>query len=165
MTSPIPSHFLSNFLKPAAISTALVFLAHTPYTANAKEQPAQTEAATTMSATENIRRFHSVTGLKPEKADYYIKLHAETWPGIKKMITACHIRNYSIALKEIDGKLYLFSYFEYTGDDFDADMKRMAEDPETQRWWKETDPCQSPLPDAAAQNKIWSDAKEVFHLE
>ena len=38
----------------------------------------------------------------------------------------------------------------------------MAADPETQRWWKETDPCQSPLPDAAAKGKIWSDTKEVY---
>jgi hypothetical protein len=44
-------------------------------------------------------------------------------------------------------------------------MKKMAADPETQRWWKETDPCQSPLPDAAAKGKIWSDMKEVYHLK
>ena len=44
-------------------------------------------------------------------------------------------------------------------------MKKMAADPETQRWWKETDPCQSPLPDALKAGKIWSDTKEVYHLE
>ena len=79
------------------------------------------------------------------------------------MIKDCHIRNYSIALREIDGKLFLLSYFEYTGDDFAADMRRMGADPEVRRWWKETDPCQMPLPDAAARGKIWSDAREVFH--
>ena len=70
-----------------------------------------------------------------------------------RQLKACHVQNYSIYEKEIDGKLYLFSYLEYTGHDFDADMKKMAADPETQRWWKETDPCQSPLPDAAAKGK------------
>ena len=40
----------------------------------------------------------------------------------------------------------------------------MAADPETQRWWKETDPCQSPLPDARKAGKIWSDTKEIYHL-
>jgi L-rhamnose mutarotase len=45
-----------------------------------------------------------------------------------------------------------------------TDMKKMAADPETQRWWKETDPCQLPLPEAAAQGKIWSDCTEVYHL-
>jgi L-rhamnose mutarotase len=44
-------------------------------------------------------------------------------------------------------------------------MKRMAGDPETVRWWKETDPCQSPLPDAAAKGKIWGDTKEVYFLK
>lgn len=109
-------------------------------------------------------RFAWVTGLKPEKVDYYEKLHSHPWPAVLKEIESCHIRNYSIYEREIDGKLYLFSYLEYTGTNFDLDMKRMAADPDTQRWWRETDPCQLPLPDAAAKGKIWSDAKEVFFL-
>ncbi len=109
-------------------------------------------------------RYAWVTGLKPEKADYYRQLHAHPWPAVVKQIKASHIQNYSIYLREIDGKLYLFSYLEYTGKDFDADMKKMAADPETQRWWRETDPCQSPLPEAAAKGKIWADAQEVFFL-
>jgi L-rhamnose mutarotase len=105
-----------------------------------------------------------VTGLKPEKAAYYKKLHANSWPGVNKMIKECHIQNFSIRLKELDGKPYLFAYLEYTGDDYAADMKKMAADPETQRWWKETDPCQSPLPEAAAKKKIWTDMEEVYYL-
>jgi L-rhamnose mutarotase len=81
------------------------------------------------------------------------------------MIRQCHIRNFSIYKREIEGKLYLFAYLEYTGDDFDADMKKMGADPETQRWWKETDPCQIPFPEAAAKAKIWADTKEIYHLE
>ena len=110
------------------------------------------------------QRYAWVTGLKPEKAEYYRQLHAQPWPGVNKMIKACHIQNFSIHEREINGQLYLFAYLEYTGTNFDADMKRMAADPETQRWWKETDPCQSPLPDAAATGKIWSDTKEVYFL-
>jgi L-rhamnose mutarotase len=110
------------------------------------------------------QRYAWITGLKPEKAEYYRRLHANPWPGVNRMIKDCHIRNFSIFEREIDGKLYLFAYLEYTGADFDADMKKMAGDAETQRWWKETDPCQSPLPDAAAKGKIWADAKEVYHL-
>ncbi|HVZ64564.1 MAG TPA: L-rhamnose mutarotase [Lacunisphaera sp.] len=110
-----------------------------------------------------IRRFHAVTGLRPEKADDYFKLHAAVWPGVLKMIRQANIRNFSIAVKEIDGKLYLLSYYEYVGDDYEADMKRIAADPETQRWWRETEPCQLPLPDAAAKRTIWADAREVFY--
>jgi L-rhamnose mutarotase len=110
------------------------------------------------------QRFAWVTGLKPEKAADYENLHAHPWPTVLKQIKACHIQNYSIHEREIGGKLYLFTYLEYTGTNLDLDMKRMAADPETQRWWRETDPCQLPLPDAAAAGKIWSDTKEVFYL-
>jgi L-rhamnose mutarotase len=110
------------------------------------------------------KRYAWVTGLRPEKAEYYHHLHANPWPGVLKEIKSSHIKNYSIHECEIDGKAYLFSYLEYTGTNFDADMKKMAADPETRRWWKETDPCQMPLPEAAAKGKIWSDTKEVFFL-
>lgn len=110
-----------------------------------------------------LRRVHSVTGLKKERAEFYVKLHANAWPGVLRRIRDSNIRNYSVALKEIEGKLYLFSYFEYVGDNYEADMAKIAADPETQRWWKETDPCQIPLPDAKAEGKIWSFAKEVFY--
>ena len=111
------------------------------------------------------QRYCWVTGLNPEKAEYYEQLHANPWPGVSRMIRECNIRNYSIHKREIGGKLYLFSYLEYIGDDFEADMKKMAADPETQRWWKETDPCQLPLPDAAAEGGMWSDTQEVFYLK
>ncbi len=112
-----------------------------------------------------VTRYAWVTGLKREKVKRYEELHAHPWPAVCKMIKDCHIQNYSIYEREIEGKLYLFSYLEYTGTDFTADMKRMAASPDTQRWWKETDPCQQPLPDAAAKGKIWSDVKEVFFLK
>lgn len=111
----------------------------------------------------HILRFGMVTGLKPEKMEYYKKLHAAVWPEVQKKITECNIQNYSIFLKKINGEYLLFSYFEYTGNDFEKDMKKMAADSVTQRWWKETDPCQLPLPDAASKNKIWSNMEEVFH--
>jgi L-rhamnose mutarotase len=112
-----------------------------------------------------VQRKAWVTGLKPQKAEYYRKLHANPWPSVNAKLKECNIQNFSIYEREIAGKTYLFAYLEYTGKDFDADMKKMAADPETQRWWKETDPCQSPLPDALKAGKIWSDTKEVYHLQ
>lgn len=110
-------------------------------------------------------RYASITGLKAEKVAYYKKLHAKVWPTVLRKIKACHIRNYSIFLKEIDGKFFLFSYFEYVGQNFKLDMQKMASDPETQRWWKETDPCQQPLSDAQEKGEIWSGMAEVFHTD
>ncbi|WP_245235128.1 L-rhamnose mutarotase [Pedobacter borealis] len=120
---------------------------------------------TGVNAANKVLRYGSITGLKPEKMAYYKKLHAAVWPGVLKKITACNIHNYSIYLKEIEGKQYLFSYFEYTGNDFAADMKKMAADTTTQRWWKETAPTQIPLPDAAAKGETWSNMEEVFHKD
>ncbi len=112
-----------------------------------------------------VQRHAWVTGLKPHKAETYRKLHANPWPAVNAKLKECNIRNYSIYEREIDGKIYLFSYLEYTGKDFESDMNKMAADPETQRWWKETDPCQSPLPDALKAGKTWSDTKEIYHLK
>lgn len=122
-------------------------------------------AIVTSCAPTQVQRHAWVTGLKPEKAAYYRKLHANPWPSVNARLKECNIRNFSIYEREIGGKTYLFAYLEYTGKDFDADMKKMADDPETQRWWKETDPCQSPLPEALKAGKIWSDTRELYHLE
>ncbi|MFB2121542.1 L-rhamnose mutarotase [Parapedobacter sp. 2B3] len=111
------------------------------------------------------QRVGMVTGLSPEKAEYYKELHADTWEGVLAAIRQYNIRNYSIYLQEIEGKLYLFSYYEYIGDDYDADMKRIAADTTTQRWWQETDPCQLPLPEALAKGEVWTPMEEVFHTD
>ncbi len=111
-----------------------------------------------------IKRFGSVIGLKPEKEQYYRELHANAWPTVIERIRKSNIRNYSIYITEIEGKKYLFSYFEYVGEDFEADMEQIANDPETQRWWRETDPCQRQLPNRQS-GANWSDMEMVFLLE
>lgn len=111
------------------------------------------------------KRVGMVTGLNPEKAAYYKELHADAWDGVLEAIEQYNIRNFSIYLNEIDDKIYLFSYYEYVGDNYEADMKRIAADTTTQRWWRETDPCQLPLPEAAASGEIWTPMEEVFHTD
>jgi L-rhamnose mutarotase len=118
-----------------------------------------------ITASHPVKRYAGITGLKPDKVQEYKNLHAHAWPAVLKKIQECNIRNYSIYIKQIDGKPYLFSYFEYTGNDFNADMKKMAADSITKKWWQKTDPTQLPLPDALAKKKIWSDMEEVFHAE
>lgn len=108
-------------------------------------------------------RYGMITGVKTEKLAYYKELHAKPWPAVLAKIKECHIDNYSIHLQKIENKYYLFSYFEYTGSNFDEDMKRMAADSATQRWWKETDPCQLPLPEALAKGQVWTKMDELFY--
>ena len=107
-----------------------------------------------------MQRYGQVLKVRPEKEAYYKELHANPWPGVLDMIKQCNIRNYSIYLR--DG--YLYSYYEYTGDDYDADMAKMAADPETQRWWAECNPCQQPV-DSAKEGELWAEMEEVFHLD
>ncbi|MBB6674518.1 L-rhamnose mutarotase [Cohnella nanjingensis] len=105
-----------------------------------------------------MQRFGSVIQVKPEKLEEYKKLHKNAWQGVLDMITKCHIRNYSIYYK--DG--YLFSYYEYIGNDYDADMAKMAADPTTQKWWDYCEPCQEPL-DTRGPGEWWANMEEVFH--
>ena len=107
-----------------------------------------------------MKRYGQVIKVKPEKLEEYKKLHANAWPGVLKMIKECNITNYSIYYR--DG--YLFSYYEYVGDDFEADMAKMAADPTTQEWWKFCKPCQEPL-DTIEEGEWWADMEEVFHID
>ena len=107
-----------------------------------------------------MQRYGSVIKLKPEKLAEYKKLHANVWPEVLKMIRKCNIRNYTIYYR--DG--FLFSYFEYVGDDFATDMKKMAADPKTQEWWKLTDPCQEPL-ETRKPGEWWAGMEEFFHVD
>ena len=107
-----------------------------------------------------MKRYGMVIRVRPEKYEEYKRLHAAAWPDVLKMIRECNIRNYSIYEK--DG--YLFSYFEYVGSDFDADMAKMAADPTTQRWWSFCKPCQQPLA-SAKPGEWWANMKELFHAD
>ena len=112
-----------------------------------------------------MRRFGMVIGLAKDKIEEYKRLHAAVWPDVLRMIRDCHIQNYSIYLRSLeDGHYYLFSYFEYAGNDFEADMAKISADPTTQRWWSLCKPCQRPLPDREA-GEWWSDMEEVFHTD
>lgn len=107
-----------------------------------------------------MKRYASIVGLRPEKLEEYVRLHRDVWPAVLERIRLCNIRNYSIFYR--DG--LLFSYFEYHGNDYAADMAAMAADPATQEWWKLTDPCQKPL-ETAAPGQWWAPAEEFFHVD
>ncbi len=107
-----------------------------------------------------MKRFGQVIRVKPATFGEYVKYHAAVWPDVLAMISECNIRNYSIYHK--DG--YLFAYFEYHGEDFEADMARMAADPTTQKWWDIMMPMQEPL-ETRAEGEWWATMDEVFHTD
>lgn len=107
-----------------------------------------------------MKRMGQVLKVRPEKVEYYKRLHTAVWPKVKEMIKECNIRNYSIFMR--GG--YLFAYFEYHGSNYEADMDKMAADPVTQKWWEECIPCQQPV-DFAKPGEWWADMEEVFHQD
>jgi L-rhamnose mutarotase len=106
------------------------------------------------------QRHTAVIKLRPEREHEYRQLHARVWPDVLAVLKQAHVSNYSIFLRDE----YLFSYLEYTGEDFATDMKAVADDPVTQDWWRLTAPCQLRLP-SAAEGEWWAPAEEVFHLD
>ena len=107
-----------------------------------------------------MKRFGQIIRVRQEHYERYKKYHAEVWPEVLDMIKKCNIRNYSIF--HMDGLLY--AYFEYTGEDFTADMAKMAADPKTQEWWSIMEPMQNPV-DNRKQGEWWANMEEVFHLD
>lgn len=107
-----------------------------------------------------MKRMGWVIRVRPEKIAEYKTLHAAVWPAVLDRISACGIRNYTIYLREPEN--LLFAHFEYHGEDFEADMARMAHDEATRRWWTLTDPCQDGLA-SRKEGEWWAPLVEVFH--
>ena len=111
------------------------------------------------------KRFGSVIGLRAEKLDEYKRLHAAVWPEVARAVRDAHIRNYSIFLRKLpDGNYYLFSYLEYAGSDYKADMAKLAAAPRIKEWWALTDPCQQPLLNRP-EGQWWAPMEQVFYQE
>ena len=98
--------------------------------------------------------------MKSEAYDKYVEYHSKVWPGVLKTICDCNIRNYSIFYKDNT----FLAYSEYVGENFDADMAKMAADPMTQEWWAIMKPMQQPIP-TRTEGEWWADMKEVFHVD
>ncbi len=117
------------------------------------------------SSNKHPKRVGTIIGIKDKESILpYTQLHAAPWPGVIAAIEKANIRNYSIYLGEVEKDRYLlFSYFEYVGNDFDADMKGVADDV-TRAWWKYCEPLQQPLP-TRKEGEWWSSTREVFHMD
>lgn len=107
-----------------------------------------------------VRRVASVIGLPAGGIAEYERLHADVWATVLRQIESSGIRNYSIYRY---GEL-LFSYFEYEGEDYVADMALLAADAETRRWWDLCSPLQRPVPEAL-EAEWWHELAEVFHVD
>lgn len=106
------------------------------------------------------KRIGMVIGIKPEKIAEYKKLHADSNPGVRDLLSAANMQNFSIFLHQFDdGKYYLFGYYEYTGDDYEGDMAALAKKERNIEWLKVCDPMQIPF----KGQKSWSVMEQVYY--
>lgn len=111
----------------------------------------------------SVKRYARAIGIRSEKVEEYKALHAGIWPEIAEKMTEFHLQNYSIHLSRFpDGKFYLFSYFEYSGDDFEADMQRLGAQPKAKEWAACCEACQIPL-ENRPEGEWWLPMEEVFY--
>ena len=107
-----------------------------------------------------MQRMAHVVEIKPEWIEEYERIHVDVWPEVLAALTAANIANYSIFRH---GEL-LFSYWEYHGDDYDADMAAIAADPVSKKWNDLTDAMLRPAA-GAGPNQFALPIPEVFHLD
>lgn len=109
-----------------------------------------------------MQRMGLCLKLKPGAVEEYKRLHRDVWPAVLARIAACHIKDYTIFLREPEN--ILFATWEYHGTDFEADMAAMAADEATQEWWKINMPLQQPF-ETAKPGEWWCIMEPVFHVD
>ena len=107
-----------------------------------------------------MKRISEVMRVKPEGKEEYIRWHANPLPGVNELIKDCNIRNYSIYSRND----YLFAYYEYIGDNYEADMAKMNSHPITSQWAKIVVPLMRHIDDGV-DAVVWSAMTEVYHLD
>lgn len=107
-----------------------------------------------------MQRMGMTIRIRPDRLDDYRRLRAAPWPEMDAALHAAGIRNYSIWLEERE--MLLFGYWEYVGEDYQADMARLGALEVTRRWLALTDPCQEPMADGETG---WSFLPRVYQLE
>ena len=113
-----------------------------------------------MRAQSHVQRVGMVIGIKPDRITAYEALHANSNKGVRDLLNKYNMHNFSIFIHQFDdGRYYLFGYYEYTGNDYKADMQRLAQESRNKQWLQMTDPMQIPL----RGEKSWSMIHEVYH--
>lgn len=107
-----------------------------------------------------VKRVGMIIGIRPDRLAAYEALHAASNAGVRDLLTKYHMHNFSIYLERLpDETYYLFGYYEYTGTNFEADMKKLAAEPRNQEWLRSTDSMQIPLPGKSS----WVVMREVYY--
>lgn len=117
---------------------------------------------TKMLTEKNVKRVGMVIKIKAEHIEEYKRLHADENPGVRDLLTEANMHNFSIFLHQLDdGNWYEFGYYEYTGNDFEADMEKLDKHPRNIEWLKICDPMQIPQEGYDG----WAEMEQVYYNE
>ena len=62
----------------------------------------------------NVKGIGMVIKIKPDHLHEYLKLHADTTPGVRDLLSKYNMRIFSIFMTQMeDGNYYEFGYYEY----------------------------------------------------
>ena len=107
-----------------------------------------------------VKRVGMVIKIKPEFIEEYKALHADSNAGVRDLLTEANMHNFSIFLHQLDdGNWYEFGYYEYTGEDFEADMAKLDKHPRNIEWLEICDPMQIPLEGYEG----WAEMEQVYY--
>ncbi len=108
----------------------------------------------------DVKRIGMVIKIKPECIEEYMAIHADSNFGVRDLLVEANMRNFSIFLHQLDdGNWYEFGYYEYTGDDFEADMAKLDKHPRNIEWLKLCDPMQIPLDGYES----WAEMEQIYY--
>jgi cytidyltransferase-like protein len=99
----------------------------------------------------------SLIGLKEGTEELYFLLHRNVFTSVLERIARSNLADYSIFF--LNG--ILFAFFDYSGSDYEKDMRDMSKDPDTRQWWKLTEPLQQPLP-GRKDGEWWAGMEHLF---
>ena len=110
----------------------------------------------------DVKRVGMVIKIKPEYIEEYKAIQSESNAGVRDLLTKANMHNFSIFLHQLDdGNWYEFGYYEYTGDDFEADMAKLDKHPRNIEWLEICDPMQVPLEGYQG----WAEMEQVYFNE
>ena len=104
-----------------------------------------------------MKKVAEAIRVKPGMEEEYLKLVSNPWPDVEEILWRHGVRNHSLFRC---GALFV-SYYEYSGTDFNRDMRDIAKYSVVREWWARQKPMQEPLPERSHGN-WWAGMEEVF---
>ncbi|MEI6516496.1 MAG: L-rhamnose mutarotase [bacterium] len=100
-----------------------------------------------------VHRFAAAREITPEMANQFRSRAIQPDAVTVRRLKEADVRNYSVFLAMLEGKPYLFSYLEYNGDDYEADLLSLQNESGAKGWLQKV----GGLPD--------HEIEEVFHTD